>query len=594
VNPVAATAPIMTRSLVLRVVLAWLLVCVMTMIAAWSAIPQLRFNDPDDALRLVQVRGLIAGQSWFDLTLHGVDAPRGVLMHWSRLVDVPIALVILLLRPLVGAAGAEQAAIVIVPALTLLCGMLLTGRLARQFGSDSAALVASLLWPLSFATMTQFAPLRIDHHGWQIVALLAAANALFARRARPGGWLIGASLATGMAISLELLPYAGLFAAVLALRWLANREARGGLVAMLDGLALTSLALFALTRGTDLTPWCDIASPGYLAGFVLAAVLVRLIALRPLAPVVVAGLLGISALLCVGLFLAVAPQCTRGPFAALDPLVYEYWYKNVLEGLPVWRQPLANAAQMAVPPLFGLIAAAFLWRSSESDGQRRNWREFALLLGGFFLIAVVVARAGAAACALATVPTACALRPLLARVQDMRRPVLRVLALAGVLLALIPGMAVVAAQKAAPVFGAKSAAPVSTASLQQVCGMPGSVAVLDSLPRSTLFTPLDIGPWVLLRSHHGVVATGHHRASAPMRDVISAFLAQPDEAHALIRKHGAGYVLTCSDLTEAGVYRDMSGTGLMARLLAGKPPGWLQPVPLPGDAGTLRVWKVVG
>ena len=124
--------------------------------------------------------------------------------------------------------------------------------------------------------------------------------------------------------------------------------------------------------------------------------------------------------------------------------------------------------------------------------------------------------------------------------------------------------------------------------------MPWSVAVLDALPHSTLFTPLDIGPWVLLRSHHGVVATGHHRASAPMRDVISAFLARPDEAHALIRKHGAAYVLTCSDLTEAGVYRDMSGKGLMALLLAGKPPSWLQPVPLPGDAGTLRVWKVVG
>lgn len=584
----------MTRSLVLRVVLAWALVCVLTVIAAWSAIPQLRFNDPDDALRLVQVRSLLAGQGWFDLALHAVDPPRGVVMHWSRLVDVPIASVILLLRPFLGMAGAEQAAIVIVPALTLLCGMLLTGRLARQFGSDSAALVASLLWPLAFATMTQFAPLRIDHHGWQIVALLAAANALFAQRRRLGGWIIGASLATGMAISLELLPYAGLFAGLLALRWLADREARSGLVAMLDGLALTSLALFALTRGTDLTSWCDIASPGYIAGFVLAALLVRLIALRALPPLAVAALLGVSALLCVGLFLAVAPQCTRGPFAALDPLVYEYWYKNVLEGLPVWRQPLPNAAQMAVPPLFALLAAAFLWRNGQTPEERRTWAEFALLLGGFFLIAVVVARAGAAACALATVSTACALRPLLARVQDMRRPLLRVLAIGGILLALIPGMAVVAVQRVAPTFGGNAAPPASTTSLQQVCGMPGSVAVLDALPRSTLFTPLDIGPWVLLRSHHGVVATGHHRASAPMRDVISAFLARPDEAHALIRKHGAAYVLTCSDLTEAGVYRDMSGKGLMALLLASKPPSWLQPVPLPGDAGTLRVWKVVG
>lgn len=582
---------IMTRGLLVRVLLAWALIAVTAFLGAREAIPELRFNDPDDALRLLEVRNLLAGQGWFDLHLHMVDPPRGVLMHWSRLVDVPIAAVILALAPLVGQAAAEQAAVVVVPALTLLCGMLLTARLAKRFASDMAALVACFLWPLAFATMTQFAPLRIDHHGWQIVALLAAANGLFAQDRRRGGWIIGGALAVGMAISLELLPYAALFAGVLGLRWL-REDDRAGLPAMLGGLALASVALFLATRGFDPTPYCDIASPAYVAGFVVAAVLVALVARRRPGPLALVLLLGASAVAVLAVFLALAPQCTRGPFAALDPLVYEYWYKNVLEGLPVWRQPLPNMMQMAVPPLLGLFAAAFLWRTGEDEAKRRDWLTYLLLLAGFYLVAIVVARAGAAACALATVPTACALRPLLARVQVWRGAGLRILAITGLLVGLVPGMAVVAIQKVAPLLGGAATAPAPTTSMQQVCGMPGSLATLKALPKSTLFTPLDIGPWVLLRSDHAVIATGHHRASDAMRDVISAFLAPPEEARAIIRRHGGAYVLSCSDLTEAGVYRDMAKQGLMARLLANRPPEWLEPVPLPADAGTLRVWRV--
>src|SRR5260370_39180758 len=59
----------------------------------------------DDAMRLVEVRDLIAGQAWFDLAQHRLDPP-GVSMHWSRVIDAPLAALILLLRPLAGAAAA--------------------------------------------------------------------------------------------------------------------------------------------------------------------------------------------------------------------------------------------------------------------------------------------------------------------------------------------------------------------------------------------------------------------------------------------------------------------------------------------------------
>src|SRR5882757_9611547 len=45
----------------------------------------------DDAMRLVEVKDLIAGQGWFDLTQHRLDPPAGTPMHWSRLIDLPLA-----------------------------------------------------------------------------------------------------------------------------------------------------------------------------------------------------------------------------------------------------------------------------------------------------------------------------------------------------------------------------------------------------------------------------------------------------------------------------------------------------------------------
>src|SRR3546814_18866070 len=62
-----------------------------------------------DAMRMAQVRDLLAGQGWWDLTQYRVNpADGGVLMHWSRIVDAPIAGGILLLRPLFGQPLAEQ------------------------------------------------------------------------------------------------------------------------------------------------------------------------------------------------------------------------------------------------------------------------------------------------------------------------------------------------------------------------------------------------------------------------------------------------------------------------------------------------------
>lgn len=258
----ASPAPPATRGWLRTVLIAWLVIWTGFMIMNLATIEAVEFHDPDDELRLVQVRDLIAGQGWFDLRQYRIDAVGGgVPMHWSRLVDVPIAVVIVLLRPLLGQAHAELAALLAIPAITLLAMLALVGWMAARTLAPGARFLAILAVAFAAPAMVQVLPLRIDHHGWQIVLMLASVAAFLHRDPARGGWLSGAALAAWMAISFEGLPMSAWFVGVLGLWSLIEPAMRPRLVATLQSLALTSGALFLATRGLgDLAQHCDAIS----------------------------------------------------------------------------------------------------------------------------------------------------------------------------------------------------------------------------------------------------------------------------------------------------------------------------------------------
>lgn len=575
-----------------RIVLVWLGIALVLVLRQMAEIRGFELADPDDHLRLVQVRDLLAGQGWFELFQYRINPPDGVATHWSRLVDIPLAATILLLTPLIGQAHAELTAVVAVPLLTLLCAVLLTARIAGKVFGARAAYASCMVWIMALMALTQLQPMRIDHHGWQIVAVLAAINGLLARDQVKGGWIVGLSLAAGMAISLELLPFTALFAAVLGLRWLRSPGAGGWLRGMMQGLAAGSGFFYLVTRGpTAIEVHCDTISPAYLAGFVLAALLVGAVAALPrLSPPVLAGLLGAAAALTGAAYLLLAPQCLSGPFAELDPLVRDVWYVHVFEGMPVWKQNLPTLAQMVIPPLAGLFVVLLAQRKARGL-PRQVLGDYALLLGGALVIAILVARFSGVASALATVPLGYAIAEWLRRAGSMR-PATRLTILPLTVLALLPGIPIGLAQKALAAPPAAGRTGDEARPLGRACSLPASLPALRSLHPSPVFAPFDIGPSLLVHTRHKVIATGHHRASAAMRDVIDAYLADPAKAEAIIRAHGASYVVACADLIEAHNYRRLAPRGLMAGLLAGQTPNWLEPVALPAAAGELKVWRV--
>lgn len=601
-----AAAPSVTdpaRGPALRVLITWVLLAVTMIVMNFKLIAMLRFTDPDDALRLLQVRDLLAGQSWFDVHQYRIAAPEGVAMHWSRLVDVPIAAMILLLRPLLGTAGAEFATVIAVPLLTLLCAMALLGRFAARWFNDEVVGLTCLMIGLSPPILCQFTPMRIDHHGWQIVLALAALSGLHARDALKGGAVIGVALAALLAISIEGLPLTALFLGICALRGLRSPASRfDWLHAATLGLALGSAVFFLGTRGTfDLGTHCDAISPVHLALF--AWVAAGAAALRFATPRTLAGQIGDLVVMGAGaaaILFGIAPECRGGAFVMLDPLVKRYWYDAIAEGMPFWHAPAPLAAAIFAGPLIGLYGTYRLWHGAKDAPTRLLWLDHMLLLAGAWLIGMAVARASATALVFAAVPSAALILGWVYRLRSVAI-LPRLGGYAIVISLLAPGLPAVAAMNAVNAVTAKASGSDAAPSVAGV--KPGAIGMsacrydiagraLDKLPATDIFAPLDIGPDLIVRSHHRVVATGHHRGASGIHDVIEAFMSPEARAHELVRKRHASLIAVCPDIFEPSVYATRAPNGLMAKLLDGRTPAWLQPVDLaPGSH--MRFWKVV-
>ncbi|UAB78550.1 hypothetical protein INR77_02100 [Erythrobacter sp. SCSIO 43205] len=574
--------------------IVWAFVSVLMIVANWSAITTLHMGDPDDVLRLIQVRDLLAGQSWFDVTQYRVDAPGGgVAMHWSRLVDVPLAIIILALSPIFGTAMAETIALVAVPLITMGCVMLLASRIAWRLWGDEEAIFTALIIVVSIPVLFQLSPLRIDHHGWQLVCALAAMNGLLARSPSRGGWIIGGALAFWLAISIEGLPLAAITFAVLGLRWLRDPASKDWAINAIQSLAVVSALLFLATRGIgDLASYCDAISPMHLAMFAWGVVVLTLLgrASKPSLGLTLTGF-AVAGGGALTILFAQAPVCvTGGGFAQVDPLVAETWLTNVKEGRPLWEQALAIALQYLAAPLIGIYAAIQLARRFH-DGLKPFWTDYALILGGALLVSIFVSRTGAVACVLASPLIGWQVRRWLKAIRKMNSPLPRMAAMIGVAFALLPAIPALILTSAMPLrasVGGAEDEPVRVAD----CRVQDTREALAKLPKGEIYAMMDIAPELLLVSDHTVLATGHHRGDAAMKVLIETALGTPDQARETLNERGTGYVAVCPALNEPRTYAQMAPDGFVAQLASGDAPQWLEPVAMPEDAG-LKLWRVM-
>src|SRR5688572_33169513 len=66
------------------VLLFWLGASAWLLYMRWAQINAFALGDTDDNMRMMQVRGLIAGQGWYDLRQHKLNPPWGADIHRSE------------------------------------------------------------------------------------------------------------------------------------------------------------------------------------------------------------------------------------------------------------------------------------------------------------------------------------------------------------------------------------------------------------------------------------------------------------------------------------------------------------------------------
>jgi hypothetical protein len=553
------------------------------------------FADTDDAMRMVMVRDFINGQGWYDLAAHRLNTPWGAEIHWSRLIDLPLAILVLAFTPFLGADMALVAAGYAWPMLQLLALLWLSARLAQRLVGPEGVLPALVLPVLSPAIIAEFTPGRVDHHNMVITLTLATAWAGVESISRPRFAMLGGLFAaTALAIATESLPTIAAAILVAGLAWVfdAGKAAtmRNFGLAFAGG-ALVHLAIFR-PPARWLEPACDVLSPVYVGVALAVAATFTLASLVPARAawqrLLILGLLGAAGMAVVAWFY---PQCLKGPYGELDPWLQANWIAGIIEAKP-WTSTIselpAYAVAVGAPALLGTFVVLYrLWRLRE---DRAEWA--ALLV--FLVCAALIMLAQVRGARLAIMPAmpAAAWLIVAARHRYLASPRIGAIAglagawlvFSGVVLALfvtavttlVPGRAQVVAEARAS---------------KEPCLVPSAFADLAALPPERIMSPIDLGAHLMLYTPHEVVAAPYHRNQQGVRDAFRFFNDPIADARAILDTRGIGLVVLCPAMAELRGLPSRAEDSFVNLYAEDRLPNWLKDVSLPDSA--LKIYAVL-
>lgn len=612
------------------VVIAWLLIAAAYLDRYATAIHYLSLGDTDDNMRYLQVRDWLAGQSWWDLRQYRLDPPGGADIHWSRLVDLPIAGLMLVFRLFTHADRADELALGVAPLLPLLVLMLALAFLARRLAPEGRGhgWIAAMLLPLGAGMgLSMFMPLRVDHHGWQLALTATTLAGLVDRKWRRGGIVAGVSSAASVVIGMEMMVYLAGAGALVALRWIFKEGAARRLrpyALSLGGTTALGYALFA--SNANRLPVCDALSPVWTSILVLAAGVLLVITYLPLRnwpQRFIAAAIG--GLIVGGFALAAWPQCILSGAYQISPELERSWLVYIREAKPIYVQAISSWVPMIALPTTGLLCAlAGCWAARRDSERLWAWGTVTLMIAFAIALTFWQIRAGPAAQLLAIPPVAWAMWALLAALFTapamLRLPGLIGLVLLGCAAnaySVYPLVAkAFAGNKAAParhtppaepntantsnavkkpadqrersITNAAPSAPAANATtIRQTsrrsearCRTQPALLTLNQIAPATIFTLVDLGPRLIAVTHHRAIAGPYHRNGKAILDIHHAFDGTPEQFRAIAAAHGASYLLYCPNFPEGTIYQRRSPGGFYARLVRGERMPFLTAVPL--------------
>ena len=545
------------------------------------------FPDTDDTMRMVEVRDFLAGQGWYDMTATRL-APPGIEMHWSRLVDLPIAMLTAGFSWAVDPLMAERLAALVWPLVLLAVALGLVGRLAASLAGPDGVLLALGMVAASFCLWNFFPPGRVDHHNVQLILGLGYVIALTRIADGPRTAAAAGFLAAGMAaVGMEGLPWIAAGTGWLALVWVVGGErCAAALRAYGVSLAIGSVLLLLVQRAPSVafSVRCDALSVVHVGAAVLGSIAIWLLVVldrwgrggRLL-------MLGVAGAAVLGAVFLAFPGCTAGPYAALPPDLVARWLAHVGESrslLQVAASDVGMLSQYSVAAL-GVVAAVLL--ALRDRPRRTAWSLIAVVVGVSLAVGFLQVRAVVPATVLAALPIAAVAVRWKARAVG---PVLPVLFFLGGLLAGSTFAQTVSIEAAARLAAGKAAAPAAAAAAP--CWTPAATAAAAALPHGLVLAPIDLGPEILYFTPHSIVGAPYHRNGAGNLAVLDAFAATPADAVRLAGALGAGHIFFCPGEPR---YEATAPDSLDSALERGDVPAWLTPILGDPDA-RIRLYRI--
>lgn len=549
----------------------------------------------DDIMRLVQVRDLLDGQNWFDLRQYRLNPP-GVLMHWSRVIDLPLAGLLLAIGPIVGSSQAEAIALFLWPLALFCVALVLIVAIARQMsnGAMAAQISAAVLALMAKPALTHFRPGAIDHHNAQIFLLLALLlfTLQMGQRASKAA-LAGVAASLSLAIGVETLPVIAAVSVTIAglFVW------RGKLVARPVATYALVLAASSLVLEFALLPWPGLVSPVCdslggptllltVGGGVSLALMVAVDSYFPRVWMRLATAVA-AAVSLLGAFAWLFRGCLASPYATLDPLVVSLWLDKVQETVSLATMfrlgPEEVLSFYALPLIAVGLAATALIRSNAGD--RFKWALALLVVGTQFGLSLWQMRGTGGASMMAAPVLAAAAICVWPRLAVGRNVVVLAFAVSPTMLAII-GLLV------KPLTDTIFKPEMTSAGVDAAqCIGVSDVASLKHLPQGRVMAPIDLGPAILAETEHQVFAAPYHRNVDGNLAMLKLMLAPTQIAHKMLSDRRVDYLVVCRTSPNQDLI-DLAPNGLEAQLSRGEVPTFLAPIDL-GSTAKIAAWRLL-
>lgn len=505
--------------------------------------------DTDGYMRYLRVEEMLDGGQWFDPLSTRSNYPHGETQHWTRIVDLYVAGLALLLMPFLGTGALYGAAVVNGPLLFVAIGAAAYWAFSSYIPRSLRAIAMPLLlvfWPVVFYSF----PGRVDHHAPIMLAFVVTLGWVIrfvTSPSRRSAIFLGMSLALGVWLSVEFLVAVGLTALAVGVRSVTGPPgtARGGSTAFLT--AGVAQAIFVLVeRGPAWsTIELDRISTVHVGLALIIGVIFGVYARLPtsLATWQRWGLLSLLSGIGLGMLLIWHPPLARGPFGDVDPIVQEIWLFHVSELRPLFDRGLrVSLIPFVLPVLIGIVAGGFQIRR----GKPHSMLVFAWLsVYTILMIAQIRWTPFAQLLSLPLVVTA--LASPYERLGSLKAaPILRPLVLSVVIVGV-------------PMFAPLLAASGTTPAFD--CRVGDAVQLITGRPRTTVLAMQDLGSETLYRSDHNVIATPYHRNEEGIlfvRQVMS--LTDSREVRAELARRDVGLILICPERNDLTRPAEPAGT----------------------------------